>query len=114
MRQPPGIVLARATAGAVCLHLQPFLPLAGLLALAAALHVPMLNDPFHGDDYVAFTQFRTTGFWEYCGMVFQFQDSNFYWRPLGKIFHRLIYEGFDFSAFAFHMGALLVFLATMA
>jgi hypothetical protein len=83
------------------------------LALVTILYVPTLDDPFHGDDFVAFTEFRSKGLWEYASDVFLFKDTNFYWRPLGSIFHYVLYAVFGLDAFVFRLAALLTFLATL-
>lgn len=85
-----------------------------VLAVTGGIYAPTLNDPFHGDDYVAFTEFKTKTLWAYCHDVFVFKDLNFYWRPLGKVFHRLLYEGFGLDPAAYHVAALIIFLATVA
>jgi hypothetical protein len=90
--------------------------LAGLLSILIAvfiLHLPTLDDHFHGDDYVAFTEFRTTSFGEYAKSVFFFEDANFYWRPLGKLFHRALFEVTGLDPLAFRLAALGVFLGTI-
>ena len=90
--------------------------LMGLLAIIAAvvaLYAPTLHDPLHGDDFVAFTDVGTKPALQYIEDVFLFKDANFYWRPLGAVFHFEIYQAFGFDAFAFRVGGLLVFLATL-
>ena len=92
------------------------LPLLGLCAVLTGviiLYSPTLDDPFHGDDYVAFVEFETKSFLAYSEDVVRFQDSNFYWRPLGKISHRVLYEAVGLDAFAFRLAALGTFLATL-
>jgi hypothetical protein len=84
-----------------------------LLMLTMALRYPLLDDPFHGDDYVAFTEFKTKSFLSFSKDAFLFNDANFYWRPLGKIFHRAIYEGFGLDPLAFRVAGLAIFLATL-
>ena len=68
-----------------------------ILAAVTIVYIPTLHDGFHGDDFVAFTEFKTHNFWNYSSDVFLFKDANFYWRPLGKISHFLLYEFFDFD-----------------
>jgi 4-amino-4-deoxy-L-arabinose transferase-like glycosyltransferase len=91
----------------------PYAALVLTLALVTAIHAPTLHDAFHGDDFVAFTDFKTKGFWEYSRAVFLFEDTNFYWRPLGDIFHYSLYSLFGFDTFAFRVAALAIFLATL-
>jgi hypothetical protein len=54
--------------------------LAIILAGVLVLYAPTLNDHFHGDDFVAFTEFKTKSFFDYSRDVFLFKDTNFYWR----------------------------------
>ena len=96
--------------------LASFAPRAGLLltlALVVVVYAPTLGEPFHGDDYVAFTDFKTKDFWRFSSDVFLFKDSNFYWRPLGDIFHYSLYSAFGLNPWVFRLAALLVFLATL-
>ena len=95
-------------------NVKGILPLIAVLVAACALYWPTLNDPFHGDDYVAFSEFRMESFGEYARDVFLFEDSNFYWRPLGKIFHRGLYDAFGFEPGVFRVAGLAVYLATLA
>ena len=87
--------------------------LAIILAGVFLLYAPTLSDPFHGDDFVAFTEFMTKSFFDYSRDVFLFKDTNFYWRPLGSIFHYALYAGFGLDPFVYHFAALLFFLATL-
>jgi hypothetical protein len=73
----------------------------------------MVEDGFHGDDYVAFTEFKSTGFWEFTERTFFFEDANFYWRPLGKVFHRGLYEAFGLDPAAFRVASLTIFALTL-
>ena len=84
-----------------------------VLGLVALLYVPTLNDPFHGDDFVAFKDFGTRSGFEYIRDAFLFKDSNFYWRPLGCAFHFLLFDLWGFDAFAFRLAGLIVFLLTL-
>src|SRR5262245_54138305 len=86
------------------------LVLAGILALVVALYLPTLNDPFHGDDFVAFKDFGTRPGLQYISDVFLFRDSNFYWRPLGCAFHFLLYEIGGLNPTLFRAAGLGVFL----
>ena len=87
--------------------------LAGLLALVFALYLPTLNDPFHGDDFVAFKDFGTRPGLQYIADVFLFRDSNFYWRPLGCTFHFLLYEIGGLDPVLFRSAGLAIFLLTL-
>lgn len=89
------------------------LGLAGILALVIALYLPTLNDPFHGDDFVAFKDFGTRPGLQYISDVFLFRDSNFYWRPLGCAFHFLLYELGGLNPMLFRAAGLGVFLLTL-
>lgn len=84
-----------------------------LLAFIAAIRLRTLEDPFHGDDFVAFTEFKTTSFFGYVERVFLFQDANFYWRPLGKLAHRVLFEAAGFDPEIFRLFGLIVFLLTL-
>jgi hypothetical protein len=88
--------------------------LAAILVAVCVLHLPTLDDPFYGDDYVAFTEFKAMGFFDYTKAVFLFEDANFYWRPLGVLFHRLLYEVFGLDPFTFRLAGLALFAATVA
>jgi hypothetical protein len=78
-----------------------------------AVYAPTLHDHFHGDDFVAFTEFKTHNFWNYSRDVFLFKDANFYWRPLGKISHFVLYDFFEFDPFPYRVYSLGIFLATL-
>src|SRR5688500_6074719 len=97
-------------------RLQPFTVIGLPLVLAAAfvIYLPTLDDHFHGDDYVAFTEFKTRSFLDYAEAVLLFEDVNFYWRPLGKLFHRSLYEVAGLDPVVFRVAALTIFLATIA
>ena len=84
-----------------------------ILAAVTAAYWPTLHDAFHGDDFVAFTEFKMRSFWEYTQDVFLFKDVNFYWRPLGKIAHYLLYEAFGLDPYPFRLFNLGLFLATL-
>jgi hypothetical protein len=88
--------------------------LAGIVLLVLGLYLPTLNDPFHGDDFVAFTDFGSKPGLDYLRDVLFFKDSNFYWRPLGCAFHFALYEVFGLDAFVFRLAGLTVFLLTLA
>ena len=86
----------------------------GLVLIAVtAVYYPTLDDAFHGDDFVAFTEFKTKSFFDYSRDVFLFKSANFYWRPLGNIFHYVLYSGFGLDPFVFRLAALITFLATL-
>jgi hypothetical protein len=87
--------------------------LGAVLAFVAVLYAQTLDDPFHGDDFVAFRDFGTKSGWDYIRDVFLFKDTNFYWRPLGCAFHYLLYDLWGLDAFAFRLAGLLVFLLTL-
>ena len=94
-------------------YVKTLLPAAVLVALMLVLYWPTLDDPFHGDDYVAFSEFKTKSFIEYTEDVFLFRDSNFYWRPLGKVLHRGLYEAFGLDPTAFRAAGLAFFTGTL-
>ena len=83
------------------------------LALVSLLYAQTLNDPFHGDDFVAFRDFGAKSGWDYLSDVFFFKDSNFYWRPLGCAFHFGLYEAAGLDPFVFRLAGLIVFLLTL-
>lgn len=87
--------------------------LIGILALVVALYLPTLDDPFHGDDFVAFKDFGTRPGLQYISDVFLFRDSNFYWRPLGCAFHFLLYEIGGLDPLLFRAAGLAIFLLTL-
>jgi hypothetical protein len=43
-----------------------------------------------------------------------FNDSNYYWRPLGQLYYRIIYETAGLQAWVFRVCNLVVFLITLA
>jgi hypothetical protein len=89
----------------------PELPI--VLAAVVAVYASSLNAYFHADDFVAFVDITTKSTYEHLGDVFTFQDTNFYWRPLGQVYYRAIYEVFGLDAWVFRACNLVVFLVTL-
>ncbi|HWO73679.1 MAG TPA: hypothetical protein VNN21_08975, partial [Dehalococcoidia bacterium] len=85
-----------------------------LLALAAAAYASSLDAYFHGDDFVAFVDLVTKPPLQHLQDVLTFSDSNFYWRPLGQLYYRGLYEAFGLDPKAFRIANLAVFLITLA
>ena len=115
--EPQPVPLAALVGRWITAHLTVISSLVGLclvLGVVGAVYAPTLHDSFHGDDYVAFTEFRSKSFGTYVSDVFHFKDANFYWRPLGKILHYALFDSFGFDPFAFRLTALLMFLGTLS
>jgi hypothetical protein len=84
-----------------------------VLAAVLAVYASSLNDYFHGDDFVAMVDLVTKSTSQHLRDVFMFQDANFYWRPLGQVYYRAIYEVFGLEPWAFRAGNLAIFLVTV-
>lgn len=89
------------------------LPIFTVLLLAIAVNWPTLQDYFHGDDFVAFTELGTKKPLDYLYDAFFFKDVNFYWRPLGQASYLGLYEAFGLDPAAFHALSIAMFLATV-
>ena len=89
------------------------LPILALITAVALLNLPSLSGYFHGDDFVAFVDLTSREPLDHLWRVFTFSDSNFYWRPLGEVYHLALYLVFGLDAFVFRLANLLVFLATI-
>jgi hypothetical protein len=89
----------------------PELPI--VLAAVVAVYASSLNGYFHGDDFVAMVDLVTKSTSQHFRDVFMFQDTNFYWRPLGQVYYRAIYEVFGLEPWAFRAGNLAIFLVTL-
>jgi len=84
-----------------------------LMAITLVVYLPTLRIYFHGDDFVAFVDLVSRQPVDHLWRVLTFSDYNFYWRPLGDIFHHALYDAFGFDVVAFRLAALLIFLATL-
>jgi hypothetical protein len=84
-----------------------------ILIVVTVVYAPTLHDAFHGDDFVAFTEFKTKSFLEFSKGAFLFENANFYWRPLGNIFHYCLYGIFGLDPFAYRSAELGFFLLTL-
>jgi hypothetical protein len=84
-----------------------------VLAAVLAVYASSLNDYFHGDDFVAMVDLVTKSTSQHLRDAFMFQDTNFYWRPLGQVYYRTIYELFGLEPWAFRAGNLAIFLVTL-
>jgi hypothetical protein len=89
------------------------LPLAGILAIAAAVNVPTLHDYFHGDDYLAFVDMVSKPALKHMWEVVNFNDADVYWRPLGELYYLAIWSVFGLNEVAFHAANITVFLITL-
>ncbi len=85
-----------------------------VLAGVAAVYGPTIDDYFHGDDFIAFQDLTTKNFFQYMGDGFAFNDSDLYWRPLGLLYYRTVFEAFGLSPVAYHLTNLAAFLGTLA
>ena len=83
-----------------------------LVAVALA-YVSSLDGYFHGDDFVAFVDMATKPIDKHLYDVLTFNDNNYYWRPLGQTYYRVIYETAGLQAWAFRVCNLVVFLVTL-
>jgi hypothetical protein len=88
--------------------------LLAILAGTLAVDLPSFGDYFHGDDFLAFVDLVSKPPLRFLGEVLAFEDSNFYWRPLGQVYYLLIYNAFGLDALAFSIANLLVFAVTIA
>jgi hypothetical protein len=84
-----------------------------VLAAAVVAYASSLNGYFHGDDFIAFVDMATKPWDDHLWDVLRFQDNNFYWRPLGQTYYRLIYETAGLQAWVFRTANLAVFLVTL-
>jgi hypothetical protein len=84
-----------------------------LIAVAFA-YASSLDGYFHGDDFVAFVDMATKPFDKHLYDVATFNDNNYYWRPLGQFYYRVIYETAGLQAWVFRVCNLVVFLLTLA
>jgi hypothetical protein len=88
-------------------------PILLVLGLALGVNALTLNDYFHGDDFVAFTELGAKGPWRYLVDTFTFGDVNFYWRPLGQASYLALYHAFGLDPVAFHATSIAMFLVTI-
>src|SRR3972149_2524733 len=89
------------------------LPLLFILLASPVAHPPSLGDYFHGDDFIAFVDLATKPFFRHMADVITLSDSNFYWRPLGQLYYRILYEVGGLNPIYYHVANLAVFLATV-
>lgn len=89
------------------------LALIAVLGLTAAIHLPSIDTYFHGDDFVALVDIATTPVWRHLEDVFLFQDTNFYWRPLGQVYYLLLYQTAGLNPVPFQVANLAVFLISI-
>jgi hypothetical protein len=92
----------------------------GIVELSLALFAVVLaywsslDGYFHGDDFVAFVDMATKSFDRHLYDAAIFQDNNYYWRPLGQLYYRVIYETAGLQAWVFRACNLTVFLISLA
>jgi len=84
-----------------------------VLALAGAVYARSLDAYFHGDDFVAFVDLVTKPPLDHLYDAVTFSDTNFYWRPLGQLYYRCLYEVFGLDPAAFRVANLVIFLVTL-
>jgi hypothetical protein len=89
----------------------PELPI--VLAAVVTVYASSLDAYFHGDDFVALVDIATKSTYEHLSDVVTFQDTNFYWRPLGQVYYRAIYEAVGLDAWVFRACNLVIFLITL-
>src|SRR5688572_11731111 len=83
-----------------------------LLAVVLA-YWSSLDGYFHGDDFVAFVDMATKPLGDHLYDAAIFQDNNYYWRPLGQLYYRVIYETAGLQAWVFRVSNLAVFLISL-
>ena len=89
------------------------LPLLLILLAVTFAYMPSLGDYFHGDDFIAFVDLATKPFFRHMADVITLSDSDFYWRPLGQIYYRILYAVGGLDPVYYHVANLAVFLATL-
>ena len=86
----------------------------GIALIAVVLaYASSLDGYFHGDDFVAFVDMATKPFGDHLYDAAVFQDNNYYWRPLGQLYYRVIYETAGLQAWVFRVCNLVVFLISL-
>lgn len=77
--------------------------LLGVLALVAAVYLPVINDYFGGDDFLVIGPVSEMGAWELIWRSFLFRDNIVYWRPLVSPIYALYVHGFGLTPWAYHL-----------
>lgn len=112
---PSGLTLpfSKARLSAIGAAILSALPISAALLAALVVNLPTLDDYFHGDDFVAFTELGTKQPLQYLYDTFTFKDVNFYWRPLGQASYLALYHAFGLDPAAFHALSIAMFLFTL-
>ncbi|HEX5369243.1 MAG TPA: hypothetical protein VFY10_07495 [Dehalococcoidia bacterium] len=92
---------------------RPVVALMVILSIVTVAYLPTLNYALHGDDYVALLDMLTKSTSRHIWDAFTFQDTDFYWRPLGHVYYNVTYLIAGFDSRAFHAANLIVFLVTL-
>jgi hypothetical protein len=90
------------------------LEIAVIFAAVIFAYASSLDGYFHGDDFIALVDAATKPMGKHLYEAVTFQDNNFYWRPLGQVYYRSIYEIAGLDATAFRIANLGLFLVTLA
>jgi len=88
---------------------------AGFAAVAAAVfavHLPVLQSYFFGDDFVALADVSSRSTWAYLRDVFLLRDLTPNWRFLTGVYYLAIYRTFGLQALPFLLSSVLVHIAT--
>jgi hypothetical protein len=89
------------------------LALALVLIGVALMYAPTLNGYFHADDLVALVDVVNRPVTQHLWEALTFEDTDFYWRPLGHVYYEAIYQLFDLDPFWFRVGSLVLFVSTI-
>jgi hypothetical protein len=84
-----------------------------VLCAVIAVYSNGLSAYFHGDDFVALVDVVTKPVTLHMVDALTFHDTNFYWRPLGQVYYRAMYEAFGLDPLPFRLVNLGVFLITL-
>ena len=92
---------------------RPAVQLTIVVGFVAAVYERTLNYALHGDDYVALVDLVTKSTGRHLWDAFTFQDTDFYWRPLGHVYYNITYLLTGLDSRAFHFANVLIFLVTL-
>ena len=110
----PALDARRLRAEAVS-HTEGLAAAAGFAAVAAAVlavHIPVLQSYFFGDDFVALADVSSRGTWAYLRDVFLLRDLTPNWRFLTGVYYLVIYRAFGLDALPFLLSNVLFHIGT--
>jgi hypothetical protein len=84
-----------------------------VLVVVGLVYLPSLDAYFHGDDFVSMVDVAGRPVIPHLVDVFTFQDHDYYWRPLGVVYYRAVYEMAGLDPFWFRVANLGVFFVTL-